>query len=79
MVCSGFTGEPVDSLTLNLSAGWNMIGGTIDEMQADDVFPGYNYLVTWTGTGYAEATVFEPGKGYWALVLENTQIELPPN
>jgi hypothetical protein len=42
-----------------------MIGGTIDEMQADDVFPGYNYLVTWTGTGYVTATVFEPGKGYW--------------
>ena len=56
-----------------------MVGGTFDEAQAADVFPGFYQLVTWTGTGYTTATTFEPGRGYWALVLANTQIELNPN
>ena len=73
------TGPPVDSLSLSLSPGWSMVGGTYDEVQSADVFPGFYQLVTWTGTGYTPATVFEPGKGYWALVLEETQIQLPPD
>jgi len=56
-----------------------MVGEIYDEAQAADVFPGFYQLVTWTGTGYTPATTFEPGKGYWALVLEETQIQLPPN
>ena len=72
------TGIPVDSLSLSLSTGWSMIGGTYDEVQAADVFPGFYQLVTWTGTGYIPATVFEPGRGYWSLVLTETQIQLPP-
>jgi len=72
------SGAPVDSLSLSLSPGWSMVGGTYDEVQATDVFPEFYQLVTWTGTGYTTATVFEPGKGYWALVLAETQIQLPP-
>jgi len=72
------TGTPVESLNLTLSPGWSMIGGPNTGVPAVDVFPGFYQLVTWTGTGYAPATVFEPGKGFWALVLEETQIQLPP-
>ena len=72
------SGVPVDSLSLSLSPGWSMVGGTNDVVTASDVFPGFYQLVMWTGTGYTPATVFEPGKGYWALVLEETQIQLPP-
>jgi len=72
------SGIPVESLDLTLSPGWSMVGGTLDEVQAADVFPGFYQLVTWTGAGYTPATVFEPGRGYWALVLEETQIQLPP-
>ena len=72
------SGSPVYSLSLSLSTGWSMIGGTYDEVQAADVFPGFYQLVTWTGTGYIPATVFEPGRGYWALVLAETPIQLPP-
>ena len=72
------TGIPVDSLSLSLSPGWSMVGGTYDEVPSADVFPGFYQLVTWTGTGYTPATAFEPGKGYWALVLEENQIQLPP-
>ena len=72
------TGIPVDEVTLTLSPGWSMIGGPNSVVQASEVFPGFYQLVTWTGTGYTPATVFEPGKGYWALVLAETQIQLPP-
>ena len=61
-----FSGTPVESLNLNLSIGWSMIGGTNDDVQAAGVFPDFYQLVTWTGSGYVPATVFEPGKDYWA-------------
>jgi len=32
--------------------------------------------VTWSGSGYVSASSFEPGKGYWALVLEETEINI---
>ena len=73
------SGTPVDSLVLSLSPGWNMVGGTFDEVSAADVFPDFYQLVTWTGTGYTPASTFEPGKGYWALVLEETELRLPPS
>ena len=72
------TGIPVDEVTLTLSPGWSMIGGPNSVVQASEVFPGFYQLVTWSGTGYTPASTFEPGKGYWALVLEETQIQLPP-
>ena len=72
------SGTPVESVNLTLSPGWSMIGGLHSSVQAADVFPGFYQLVTWTGTGYTPATIFEPGKGYWALALEETQIQLPP-
>jgi hypothetical protein len=72
------SGQPVDSLSLGLSAGWNMVGGPIDEVEAVDVFSGFHQLVTWNGYGYQTSSSFEPGKGYWVLVLSETNIHLPP-
>ena len=72
------SGTPVEWLNLTLSPGWSMIGGLISNVQAADVFPDFYQLATWTGTGYTPATVFELGKGYWALVLAETQIQLSP-
>ena len=71
-------GTPLSEVTLTLSPGWSMVGGPNDVVTASDVFPGFYQLVTWTGTGYTPATVFKPGNGYWALVLTETQIQLPP-
>jgi len=48
------------------------------EVAAADAFPGFFQLVTWSGTEYVTATEFEPGLGYWALVLEETRFQLPP-
>jgi len=71
-------GMPLDQVSLTLNRGWNMIGGPNGVVDADEVFPGYYQLVTWDGYGYQITSSFEPGKGYWALVLEDTQIQLPP-
>ena len=72
------TGTPIESLNLTLSPGWSLIGGIFSDVPVPGVFPGPYQLVTWNGAGYLPASVFEPGKGYWALVLETTQIQLTP-
>jgi hypothetical protein len=67
--------DPITSYTKSLPAGWSMIGSIPDEtVNADDVFPGFYQLLTWDGSSYVTATTIEPGKGYWALVLEPTTI-----
>ena len=52
-----------------------MIGSIYEQtVDADDVFPGFYQLLTWNGNSYVTSTTIEPGKGYWALVLEPTTI-----
>jgi len=66
----------VSGFQLSLSAGWNMVSSFDREVNAEDVFPGFFQLVTWNGYGYVPVDVMEPGKGYWALVLEDTNITI---
>ena len=67
--------DPVTSYELELPAGWSMIGSIYQEtVDAITVFPGFYQLLTWDGSSYVTATTIEPGKGYWALVLEQTTI-----
>jgi len=61
---------------LNLSTGWNMVSSFDRVASADEVFPEYYQLVTWNGAGYVSVDIMEPGKGYWALVLEDTSITI---
>ena len=69
--------DPVTSYELELPAGWSMIGSIFGEtVDANLVFPGFYQLLTWDGSGYVTATTIEPGKGYWALVLEPTTINV---
>ena len=68
-------GNPVESYELDLPAGWSMIGSILPcIVDADCVFPSFYQLLTWDGTSYVTSAVIEPGKGYWALVLEPTHI-----
>jgi len=65
----------VGSYECDLPAGWSMIGSIITcTVDADCVFPSFYQLLTWDGTSYVTSTTIEPGKGYWALVLEPTHI-----
>jgi hypothetical protein len=73
------TGALVESYEVDLPAGWTMIGSIYgDTVDAATVFPSTYELLTWSGTSYATATKIEPGRGYWALVLVNTEITVPP-
>ena len=68
---------PVTSYELELPAGWTMIGSVYNQtVEANEVFPSYYQLLTWNGTSYITSTTIEPGKGYWALVLETTTITI---
>ena len=73
--------EPqLNEFTLNVSAGWNMVSIPFlpSDPSADSVLSevAFYQLVTWIGTGYEVATEFELGKGYWLLVLEETNITI---
>ena len=72
------SGEPIDTLVLSLSPGWSLVGGPNCIIQAADVFPGFYQFAMWSGSGYVSTSSFEPGKGYWTLVLDEIQIQLPP-
>ncbi len=71
------SGTPVEQLSIDLTPGWNMIGGLNTESDAMETFPSYYQLYAWDGGGYIESTVLEPSDGYWALVLIETIITLP--
>jgi hypothetical protein len=45
--------------------------------RARSVFPGFYQLMTWSGISYIVSDSIDPGVGYWALVLEETPINLP--
>ena len=69
-------GDAVEEVTLDLPPGWSMVGGPDSSIQAADVFTEFHQMVTWSGVGYEGGTSFEPGRGYWVLVLEETQVNL---
>jgi len=69
-------GKAVKEVTLNLSLGWSMVGGPDGSVLMSDVFTGFHQMVTWSGVGYEVGTSFEPGRGYWVLVMDETQIHL---
>jgi len=70
------TGAPLEEVTLNLSPGWTLVGGPNHAITASEVFSGFYQLYTWSGSGYVVASEFEPGIGYWALVLVESEILL---
>ena len=74
-----FVGSPVESLELELLAGWNLISGlsstaVIDdpgEILLDGAFYGYDVI-------YTVASQMIPGKGYWAGTQESGTVSVVP-
>lgn len=58
------TGVPVEDLDIVLEVGWNMVGGSINTVEAEGVFPDFYQLVSGSGSGYVGSTSFEPGREY---------------
>ena len=62
-----YYGTPVMDLTLDLDAGWNLVGGTYDGawLPWD---PSVNPTMwAWYGYGYGASSYFDPGDGYWVF------------
>ena len=70
-------GVPWDSQTVSLNPGWTLIGTSNSPCEVNSVLSGYYQVCAWDGTQYQYSTTFEPGIGYWVLVLEPSQITMP--
>jgi len=70
------TGDSLVSVSLYLSPGWNIIGGPNGAVNAGGLSSEYYYICTWDGSGYVEASIIEPGKGYWIAVAKDLEIQL---
>lgn len=74
-----FEGEKVDSLMLNLRAGWNLVSGPSCDVELSRM-SGYELLVPQSlyryDGAYARSHRLEQGRGYWVLAKEAGQLEL---
>ena len=63
------TGSPITSLTVNLTAGWNLISGISEVTNVTDISDPGGIVIPGTAYGftgsYTNASVFTPGHGYW--------------
>jgi len=69
------TGKPITNTTLNLKAGWNMVGTVGLENLSIDEIP--NQVpqcpaVTYVAPLFVDTDVIEPGKAAWVFVTQNT-------
>ncbi|HWG90856.1 MAG TPA: NosD domain-containing protein [Candidatus Thermoplasmatota archaeon] len=74
-----FVGYPVENLTLELQAGWNLVGvgrgaATLTNAPAHVV----RTVWSWNATRYVDGTLLLPGRGYWVYAHEaSAQVRLP--
>ena len=63
------TGAPISSLTVSLTAGWNLFSGISEVTNVADISDPGGIIVSGTCYGfnqaYANASVLTPGHGYW--------------
>ena len=73
--------EPPEEHVL-VKAGWQMISLPYlpSDARVSSVLSELDYyqVVTWDGTQYVDVSVFEMGKGYWLLSLQDTVFSLGP-
>jgi len=74
-----FTGGLIDSVTITLNEGWNIISGLSDTVDVNIL---YNSDLVASGTIYGyqvvyyEASTIDPGRGYWARAWDDGEILL---
>jgi hypothetical protein len=72
------TGDPISSLTISLSAGWNLFSGISTTVSIDEIDDINSIIVPGTVYGfdgtYQNTSVLEPGKGYWINAYEGGEI-----
>ncbi|MBI1805699.1 MAG: T9SS type A sorting domain-containing protein, partial [Ignavibacteria bacterium] len=73
-----YTGKPVFSLTVPVTAGWNMIGSlsqplAVRKIDTANIVSGF---FTYLPTGYAVVDTLKPGRAFWVKVRNNGSIVL---
>ncbi len=75
-----FSGAQIDSITLQLTSGWNLVGGISVPVPVSMIIQQPSNLITnvyqYTPTGYSADTVLKSGKAYWIKVIQNCTITL---
>ncbi len=75
-----FSGAQIDSMTLQLTSGWNLVGGISVAVPVSRIIQQPSNSITnvyqYTPTGYSADTVLTPGKAYWIKVIQNSTITL---
>jgi len=69
------TGKPITNKTLNLKAGWNMVGTVGMENMTIAAVPNQVSIcpaVTWISPSFIETDIIEPGKAAWVFVTQDT-------
>lgn len=69
------TGAPVTTVHRALPSGWSLIGGTNQVTPTAGTGPFTVY--TYNGAGYDVATEYQPGEGYWGLMLAAGDFDTP--
>ncbi len=72
-------GNPLDSITIPVRKGWNMIGSLSTSISTANVVPlGITINSPFYGyqAGYTQSSTIVPGKGYWVKVSENGMLRI---
>ena len=75
------SGFPISMIERTLLPGWNMLGSLVDTIPADSVkftprdnFVPPFYIYNPSLKRYEASSIFVPGKSYWGLVIDTTQV-----
>jgi hypothetical protein len=73
------TGLPIDTLTVALNAGWNLVGSTFHNFALNHISqnpPGsvVSVFMYKPGVGYSQPDTIRPGRGYWMKTTQNCTI-----
>ena len=65
-----FSGSPITETTVQLTTGWNLIGSISSLIDVNSIIDEEDIIIPgavfgFTPTGYLNAEILEPGKGYW--------------
>jgi glucose/arabinose dehydrogenase len=74
-------GIGVQSATLQLKQGWNLVGGPVGELPSEFLIDSDGILnstpmYAYSGSAYQEVDTFMPGQGYWLYAEEGGEITL---
>jgi hypothetical protein len=74
------TGEPISSLTLSLTAGWNLFSGISEVTNVSGISDPGGIIVSGTVYGfnqtYQNSSVLTPGHGYWINAITDGDITI---